>query len=440
MSRSPGIIHHANREDEATGRGYAAVKFTNLCGQPGEIEMAREDAYDPKSLLRELLRLNASLPVDRKKAKRELRNAFDIPPEFLQLYCGCTGWRPGAFVAPPGVIEIQNSRARRRALLPPKSLTSALRARGPGGSLEAWQAVADICGQSDLGQTLLCASLAAPLLRVMGRKTFGIHIAGAAGLGVEELLAAAASISHAPGLAEPANWRDPRAAAAEQCRLHNDLILPIELGPLPERRFYAAFRSAVVAVLESRREFRFGSSGFEASGRGSCNHSIFLSWAPHSINHYAGRAKCKRDAREHEACLHADAVRRGPTVLDRPHPERSDRESLITLRQACSANYGVALGPVIRFVMQDLDRSKQQIEHYSKTFLRRNEEDRGFDAFDTTMGNIALIYAAGCLAVDAGVLPYDKDDLGGAVRTCLNGSVSSLACITHPDSCKAWPD
>ena len=48
------------------------------------------------------------------------------------------------------------------------------------------------------------------------------------------------------------------------------------------------------------------------------------------------------------------------------------------------------------------------------------------------MGNAALIYAGGCMAIEAGLLPFTKQRLGESIRECFGSSFRTALLEREP--------
>jgi hypothetical protein len=80
---------------------------------------------------------------------------------------------------------------------------------------------------------------------------------------------------------------------------------------------------------------------------------------------------------------------------------------------------------VIRFVMKDPAKAKRLVGSYMKEFMDGLDAGKMSGAVQHAAGNCSLIYAGGCIAVDAGVLGYDKRNLRRAIDQCFRDAFQS---------------
>ena len=90
------------------------------------------------------------------------------------------------------------------------------------------------------------------------------------------------------------------------------------------------------------------------------------------------------------------------------------------LREACNRHHGVALPPYAEFLMSILPTAQRRIEAYAAEFMDAVETKRLSPALEHAAENCAFICAGGCMAVDARVLPYRKEQVLRAIRSCFN--------------------
>jgi hypothetical protein len=196
MRSNAELIHLANVEDDATGEAFEVFGFTKVGGRRDRLSVEREVADDPNQVRLRLRRYNADLSPRIKDSEQEVQEAIDAEPSRLACFAAATGWLSdnSGFVTPSGAID---AKKRRRKILPPRQLFDApRRGRIPEGDLARWKRdVAEPCGYSDLGIALLGAGFAAPLLKLVGRKSFGLNVHGRAKTGKSIMLVAASSVA-----------------------------------------------------------------------------------------------------------------------------------------------------------------------------------------------------------------------------------------------------
>ena len=175
--------------------------------------------------------------------------------------------------------------------------------------------------------------------------------------------------------------------------------------------------------------WRYSKSGFAATDASAYHGTIFGSTGEHSFDYDAKLAGVVRDDGE------LAAVRNGrPTVIDRfPEsllPERREawaRSTLKRVRHGCKRHHGVALRPFVEYLMSDPQRVERCVKDYMAEFMERIDTRPMTPAQEHAAENFALIYAGGCLAIDAGILPYLKKDVMRAITRCCRDALK-IAC------------
>ena len=255
MRSDAELSYFANVEDEATGEAFEVFRFTKVGGRRDRLFVECEVADDPKQVRSRLRKYNADLSPRIKDSELEVQQAIDAEPSRLFYFAAATGWLAdnSGFVTPYGAID---PKKRRRKFLPPRQLFDApRRGRKPEGDLAGWQRdVAGPCAYSDLGITLLSAAFAAPLLKLTGRKSFGVNVYGRAKTGKSIMLVAGSSVAGVGREEELPNWAATAAAVGEHCRLHWDTFMPInEVGLLRKKDAYGRIQPTIYQILRGPR-------------------------------------------------------------------------------------------------------------------------------------------------------------------------------------------
>jgi len=429
------LRHYANIEDESTGEAFEEFRFDTVSGRRESIVIERERADQAKEVRLQLRRFNADLSPKSDQSAQEIGEAINASPARYFVHSARTGWREDdtAFVTPWETID---SKKRHRTILPPRSINDAQRYGGrPQGDLASWKRyVAYPCGFSDLGMTMLAAAFTAPVLKFADRQSFGLHVHAASKRGKSTMLIAASSVGGVGREEEMPNWSASSAAIGELCRLHCDRLMPInEAGLLAKKKAYAKIQSTIYQIAESRERDRHSKSGFATTDDSACFRIVFISNAEHPIDYYARLVDESRDEGEVARCTEIPAVRHTrSTVIDRfpddlPPNGRVAwaRKLLNRIRKACKIHHGVALPPVIRFLMKDPAKAKHFVGAYMNEFMDGLEVGKMSGAIQHAAANCSLIYAGGCIAVDAGVLDYDKRALLRAIDRCFRDALQT---------------
>jgi hypothetical protein len=218
------------------------------------------------------------------------------------------------------------------------------------------------------------------------------------------------------------------AGNGEQFRLYCDTFMPInEVGLLKKRDAYGRIQPTIYQFCEGRERDRHSKSGFATNDNSALFRGIFGSSAEHSFDYYAEQAGETRDEGELARCLETTATRPGrATVFDRfpasvAKEDRRDwvKRTFTRIREGCERHHGVALPPFVKFLMSDLPAAKRRIDAYVAEFMDSVETGRLSRALEHAAENCAFMYAGGCMAIDAEALPYRKEEVLRAIRSCF---------------------
>ena len=429
MASNGEVTHFANVEDEATGEGFEVFEFQKVGGRRGRLLVEREDAFDFEKVFSRLMKFNADLPSNPDDFEDQVQRTIDSPPLHLLRHAASTGWRAdySAFVALHEAIDFERSPAETSSAR--RLNDSQLRGGKPEGDLPGWiEQVARPCGYSDLGIFVLSAAFAALLLKLADRHSFGIYIFGRSKTGKSIILVAGSSVAGVGREGELLNWAATSAALGELCGLHCDRLMPInEVGLIKKREAYAKIQPMIYQIAEGRERERHSKSSFAIAHDGGQRRTIFVSTAERSLDDYAGLADASRDEGELARCFEISSVRNGrATVIDRypasvpPERRRAWATALLKrLRKTCARHHGVALEPFVRFLMRDIQGAARRVEAYMAEFMREIDTTGISGAAEHAAENCSLVYAGGCMAIEAGLLPYRKEEVLRAITRCF---------------------
>ena len=212
--------------DRDVNEEFVDITFRRF-GQWSSATVTRRALTDPRAMVTELAPVGAPMHSGHSKhllqwfARLELVNEQRLAPVVVT---NRTGWRgPTAFmldtiIAPtqPDAGSVVPGVLLRRAVAP-------LRARG---TLEAHlAALRGFWVASPSARMLICAALAAPLLRPLDEPGFGVHLFGDTNTGKSSMLRAAASVFGDPqtGAGWCGTWNISPSAAEARAAMFNDL-------------------------------------------------------------------------------------------------------------------------------------------------------------------------------------------------------------------------
>jgi hypothetical protein len=285
---------------------------------------------------------------------------------------------------------------------------------------------------ADVESTNIPRSFAASLLAIARRGSFGLGVHGGSKTGKSAMLVAGSSVSGSGEESELPSWHDTVLALGEKARHHKDILFPInETGTLRRSEAFEAIRQAIYALTEGRERDRHSASGYAISDSSALTRTIFVSSTERSMDAYARSANESRDEGELARCHDVAATRaKRATVMDRfpehldPHQsEEWARRQLARLRDLCRDNHGLAVEPFVRHLMKDIPRVRREIREDVDWFTRRYRPRQLSGAAPHGFDNVAMIFAGGSIAIDADLLPYDKEELAAAIWRCTRDSI-----------------
>ena len=426
----------ANAEDEGTGDAYEVFEFPKVRGRRGEIRIPRAEARNPQKLQQLLLTKNwddAALEGSVEDATPKL-----IAPEPAKYftYASHVGWRRNLrqFVLHDGVIT-ENGKAS--SLKPPLWLSNAQHVYLEScGTLADWiDSVARPARYSTRFMLLISAAFAAPLVRVVSLQPFGLNLFGPAKRGKTTALLAAASVAGIGEESKLHNWNRTSAAAQEVARVFNNQLVTVNETGLVEGKkkdVYPRIRDFICQFAEGRDRARHSGSAF-ATPKGQATWSgLFASTSEWSFSHYAELSGQTRDDGEFARCLDVPAVANGAsTIFDCPPKEEKENKSwarrvLAEMRLACAANHGVVFEPYVRYLITHREGLADAVNKDMDAFLAEMQVPETNGALQHAAHNMALVYAGGCAAIDAELLPWERPKLLRAVRSCFRDALADI--------------
>lgn len=432
------IIKVSNVEDESTGEAYEKFSFSKTCNRKGTLIVPRDEADDPKKLYTLLKLKNADLPANEEKALALIKAAIARPPRRHTLLVRHVGWRRNrkTFVIGRRVIDTRRGTLRKR---PPLWLddnpAARLRVRG---TVDGWKRqVARPARYSSVLRLGLSASCAAPLVSVSGMQNFAFDFFGRAKVGKSTLLLAATSLYGIGLERDLPNWNTTSGAFMEIARGYNDCLLPgneLSLIDGKKRDAYAVIRNRIYSFSEGRDRSRMAKTSLAAPRGSDTYRGIAIYTAEFSFEDYAAQSGEERSPGEYARAFDIPAARPGhSTIFDRyprkvPRSKRKEwvHAEVIKLRRACEQQHGAAIGPYIKFLIALGDKLPGRVSALSAEFIAHIRPMKLDPPLEHAAKNFALVYAGGCLGIDAGILPWSRKHTLADVLTCFKAGLAVI--------------
>ncbi len=432
------VIKVSNMEDELTGDAYITYKFSKTCNRKGTLIVPRDEADDPEKLYVLLKRKNADLPADEKKAKAIIKAAITQRPQRHSLLVKHVGWRRNrkTFVIGGTVIGTRPGTLKKR---PPQWLDGHPAARlSACGTVKGWKRqVAGLARYSSVLRVGLCACCAAPLVSVSGLQNFALNFFGRSKVGKTTLLLATTSLYGIGLERDLPNWNTTAGAFMEIARGYNDALLPgneVSLIDGKRRDAYAVIRSRIYTFSEGRDRSRMTKASITTPRGSDTYRGIAVYTAECSFEDYAAQSAEKRSPGEYARAFDIPAVRPGhSTIFDRyprsvPRDKRQEwaHAQVVKLRRACEQQHGTAIEPYIRYLIALGDKLPGRVLAPSNQFMAHVRPLKLDPALEHAAKNFALVYAGGCLGIEAGVLPQSRKRTLADVLMCFKAGLAVI--------------
>jgi putative DNA primase/helicase len=114
---------------------------------------------------------------------------------------------------------------------------------------------------------------------------------------------------------------------------------------------------------------------------------------------------------------------RGPKTLSARDFERWTRNTLISIRESCERNHGKVIRPYIEHLIANVDAVESTIKSRIAEFEKTVNASALDGALQHAAKNFGLIFAGGCLGIDAKLLPWDRERLLRAIAACFEDAL-----------------
>ena len=282
------------------------------------------------------------------------------------------------------------------------------------GTLDGWKegVARPAIGNSRLGLAILVA-LAAPLLRIVGQESAGLHLRGGSSVGKTTALRVAASVWGA----ELFNWRTTDNGLEATATSHNDLLLALDEIGQAEPKVMAA-----VAYMLANGRGKSRMSTDRVAIQPTTWRLLFLSTGETSLGETikpgGGQVMAGQEVRFLD--LPADAGQ-NLGLFDRlPEGCPSAAAFAEQIRTATESEIGSAGRAFVQWLMEQGNltslktRLQREIEAWCARHIPRNADGQAIRAGR----RFALLFAAGKLATEAGILPWPDDEAEFATVRC----------------------
>lgn len=413
------VFKLANAEDAARNVAYEVFCVKKLSGGRYLLQLPRDQACNPVILQRELLKANAPWPTDRQLAARAVEELIGQEPKELWRYAAATGWqsKEQGFLIGADYVGVP----RKRQVLPPGGLHGRY-AQPPfscRGTLVDWRRhVARPALRCPLFALAASLPFAAPLVRPCQWPNFGVQLSG--GPPADRTLALAIAVSgigvrdrrHMP------TWGMSTSELGQIAAGFQDLLLPVadrHIGR-PARHPSASFAGRLDRLLAREPAVSLFRTAAES-----------VPWRGAILSEGAKPYKADAPASENDASLDAPVIIDLPLssgLLSRSDDEKGDGMPTEALARAVRRYSGSPMRPYVEFLIEHRGELRETVRTYEAEFAAAIA---GLTPA-VTAAPVAIafgrIFAGGCVAMQAGILPNRPRALKAALVRCFRAAAS----------------
>lgn len=320
------------------------------------------------------------------------------------------GWHADVFVLPEVAIGPEG---REKTVYQGHGIAHSFR---QAGTLREWQQeVAARCSGNSRLMFAVSMALAGPLLQPLGEQSGGIHLVGGTSTGKSTILHVAASVWGGGQSAFVRSWSATVNGLEAVAELHNDSILILD-------ELHSANPKSIVEVV-----YALGNG----VGRARMNRNLalrpviawrtlFLSSGEITLEEHASKAGERPPGGAEVRMLNVPAdAGAGLGAFEALHGERDARSFADRLRLAASKTYGTAGPEFVRYLVNHHAEVREIAAKLRQEFVSTTLPSDAASEVGRACQRFALIAAAGELAVQAGISPWEPGDARRAAERCF---------------------
>ncbi|MGH1571919.1 DUF927 domain-containing protein [Methylobacterium sp. P31] len=294
------------------------------------------------------------------------------------------------------------------------------------GTLEAWRMGVGTLARGHSRLVLAIATaLAGPLLELTGSEGGGINLYGQSSKGKTTALRAAASV-WGRGSADPGFIRSWRATANAQegaAALVTDTLLCLDEIGVADGRDAAAAIYQLASGVGKGRSSRDGSLRTAATWRVLTLSTGEIPMAAKVMEDKQRRVHAGQSVRLLD--IPADAGR-GFGVFDHPGSDGDAARLAETIKDSALASYGTA-GPafVEAIISRGISEVAEYVNNFAADFIDRHVPSEADGQVRRAAARLGLIAAAGELAINFGIVPWNEGEAEAALARALSDWISN---------------
>ena len=291
------------------------------------------------------------------------------------------------------------------------------------GTLEEWQQNVAIhaVGNSRL-MLALCASMAAPLIHMVGGESGGVHIAGPSSTGKSTALYLAGSFWSGGGVrGSLQSWRATDNALESVARANSDCGLMLDEIGQADARAVQAVAYMLSAGTGKVRSSRDGNARTPAQWRLS-----FVSTGEIKLADKLREAGGKAMAGQGVRVVEVELPEGGQGIFERVPAEFGNAAAFANVLQEASRQYyGTPCRTFLTIITANYDEVAEGVKQYIEQFIDDHCQADADGQVRRVAQRFGLFAAAGELAIDIGLLPAQAGDARNAISTCFQSWVAA---------------
>ena len=409
------------------------IQFKDTNGELKSLRCQKSLLTNPKILHQALIGANADLNANYKAVSgcfQKLQNSTrDVPTqEVAQI-----GWSDdlSMFAFPKRVIHFSPGVTSHAA---PARVDPNWEFKFPiSGTVEGWAEAIKPAGMSSAMTFLAVVPFAAPCLRLLKRPSFGFMLYGPAKIGKSTATLISGSVFGFADESSLPSFSATRTAIGELGAVFNDMVLPInEFGAATGNAAELASFLKALAYQSGESKTKRYSTILQQTGavsRPEQARGIFV------INNEVSASQIARASRrrrfEGEAIRLIDLPLRASdqkTVFDlskKPNDVALSKKRCQQIREGIAKNHGKASRKFVEHLVRNAEQAKATLLAAIDGFSADLPEGATPES-NHMADSFALVYAAGALAIELGILPFTEVQIRRATFACYERACRSL--------------
>jgi Domain of unknown function (DUF927) len=411
----------------AKGSYLERIEFRISSGAKVKIELPPSTVSDPRLFAKHLLDAGMDPSANKSSLKTLLKVTAASKCKQELVYADKTGWTKseGGFVRTDKFIGKSSLNIVGFARSKPQDPRGMIERRG---SVESWKSTIGTPAKfSTIMMFTISAAFAAPLLKMAKTESFAFCLFGESRSGKTLATLAAGSVIGNGTVEQMLDWNQTKARIEEQLPEHNDCLVAVDdlmsMSGTDREKYVRVKSSAFIFALGAGT----GRHSSYPQGSGENWRTILLTSNEYSIRDLAGLSRLQRSPGETVRLIDLPATFDGATdVFDRVMARKGQDRPWGQLFHACGQNQGHVFEAFLAELIVRKGKVSEGVKLHMNVFsdLVQKENDGKF-ARDIAR-KFGLVYAAGELAIQFGLVPWKSTALRDAISKCYFASRDML--------------